>query len=201
MIFLFLSVLLAFLTAVEVARLQHRSWKHQQWETRRSDRTQAALATVERAFALIDKRLDRQRRFLLAIRRGHHEELEVARQEYRAAIVDWNDNFGRIQAELWVAFDRETALRFEGELNDRFVQNGGLLEAALRSGSKANLPDQEELNVLGVKSREFMRQLLRRIQTGDLSGLTGRYELSYENWDNLTIGFLRARLFGLVPPR
>lgn len=195
-----LTSLFAFLTAVVVAQMQHRSWQHQQWEKLRSDRTQAALVTVERALALIDKRVDRQRRFLWAIRRGHAKDLEVARREYLAAIVDWNDSFGQIAAELWVVFDRRTARHFESEVNDRLVRNGSHLEAAYRSGSKANLPEQE-LNELAAKSRNFMRQLLSRIQREDLSGLTVRYEISYENWDNLTLAFLWRRLFGVVPPR
>ncbi|MFN3522008.1 MAG: hypothetical protein ACK4YQ_07145 [Phenylobacterium sp.] len=112
------------------------------------------------------------------------------------------DNLGRTKAELWASFDRWTAIRFEQELHDNFARNGRVLESALRSGSKSNLAKEErELNYLGKSSYEFIQRLLERIQREDLNGLTGRYDLSYSNWDNLTSAFLWTRLFGLKSQR
>jgi hypothetical protein len=201
-LFLVLSLTLAVVGTAVGAWLQHRSWKHQQWEKLRTERAEAALVTVERASALVDKRLYRQRRLLWAIRRGDPTDLEAERQEYRAAVFEWMDNLGRTKAELWAAFDRWTAVAFERDLHDRFARNGRQLEAALRSGARARLANEErELNKLGKSSYEFMQRLLERIQREDLNGLTGRYELSYRNWENLTSAFLWTRLFGLAPQR
>jgi hypothetical protein len=201
-VFLVLSLSLAVLGTAIGAWLQHRSWKHQQWEKLRSDRTHAALATVERAATLVDKRLYRQRRFLWAIRRGDSGELEIERQEYRIAVFEWMDNLGRTKAELWASFDRWTAISFEKELHDRFAQNGGRLERALRSGKATRLAEEErDLDRLGRSSYEFMQDLLERIQHEEINGLMGRYELSFRNWNNLTSAFLWSRLFGLSPLR
>lgn len=87
-LFLVLSLALAVAGTAVGAWLQHRSWKHQHWEKIRTDRAEAALATVERASALIDKRLYRQRRLLWAIRRGDCTELEAERLEYRTAVFE-----------------------------------------------------------------------------------------------------------------
>lgn len=200
--FLVLSLGLALLGTMVGGWLQHRSWKHQQWEKLRDDRTRAALTTVERASELVDKRLYRQRRLLWAIRRGDGAAIEAERQEYRSAVFQWMDNLGRTKAELWTSFDRWTALSFEEQLHDRFARNGIRLERALRTGQGTKLSDEErELNYLGRASYEFMQRLLERIQREELNGLMGRHELSYRNWENLNSAFLLARLFGLAPSR
>jgi hypothetical protein len=201
-VFLVLSLSLAVVGTVVGAWLQHRSWKHQQWEKLREDRTQAALATVERASQLIDRRLYRQRRLLWAVRRGLAAEIEVEKDEYRSAVFQWMDNLGRTKAELWVSFDQWTAISFEDQLHDPFARNGARIERALRTRQGTRLSEEErELNRLGRSSYEFMQQLLGRIQREEINGLVGRYELSYRNWENLTSGFLLARLFGLAAAR
>ncbi|MDB5481920.1 MAG: hypothetical protein JWO83_2973 [Caulobacteraceae bacterium] len=148
---------------------------------------------------MVDKRLYRQRRFLWAIRRGSPVEIETERQEYRSALFQWMDNLGRTKAELWVSFDKWTAMSFETQIHDRLARNGRRIELALRTGHGTNLTDEErDLDRLGRSSYEFMHRLLERIQREEINGLEGRNELSYRNWDNLSSGFLLARLFGLV---
>lgn len=46
-----------------------------------------------------------------------------------------------------------------------------------------------------------MKRLLVRIQREEINGLMGRFDLSYRNWENLSLAFLWARLFGLAPLR
>jgi|SRR5665213_1237744 len=201
-IFLILSLGLAVLGAAVGATLQHRSWKHQHWERLRKDRARAALATVERASELIDKRLYRQQRLLWAIRRRDSLEIEAARKEYQSAVYQWMDNLGRTKAELWTSFDRWTAVSFEEQLHDRFARNGRRIEVVLRTGWGTSLSDEEkDLNRLGRSAYQFMQNLLGRIQREEISGLQGRHELSYRNWDNLSSAFLWARLFGVMPSR
>lgn len=150
LLFLVLSLLLAVLGTIVGAWLQHRSWMHQQWEKLREDRRRTALATVERASELVDKRLYRQRRLLWAIRGGDRAEIESERGEYRSVVFAWMDNLGRIKAELWTSFDRYTAINFEEELHDVFAKNGRRLELALRTGQGTKLVSEErELNRLG----------------------------------------------------
>src|SRR5665213_298359 len=164
-IFLILSLGLAVLGAAVGATLQHRSWKHQHWERLRKDRARAALATVERASELIDKRLYRQQRLLWAIRRRDSLEIEAARKEYQSAVYQWMDNLGRTKAELWTSFDRWTAVSFEEQLHDRFARNGRRIEVVLRTGWGTSLSDEEkDLNRLGRSAYQFMQNLLGRIQ-------------------------------------
>lgn len=197
-LFLLISLSLAIIGAIVGAWLQHRSWMNQHWEKVREERTKAALLAVEDAAKLIDRRLYRQRRFLWAARRGPSPELTAARQDYQEVIFEWMDNLGRLKAELWLSFDRWTAVRFEGDVHDEFASVGRRIERAVRGGRPTPLGQEErQLDALGRSSYEFIHELLRRVATEDIRGLSGRDQVSFENWNNLSTGFLLRRLFGL----
>jgi len=201
-VFLIISLGLAIAGAVVGAWLQHRSWVQQNWDKLRLDRKASALAVVQRASELFDRRLYRQRRLLWAVRGRDPKQIETELEEYRAAVFAWMDNLGRTKAELWASFDRWTATRLETELHDPLAEIGRRIERALLTERGTTLSAEErDLNRLGRSGYEFMQRLLERIQDEDLEGLVGRYRLTLNNWENLSISFLLARLFGLANSR
>lgn len=180
------------------AWLQQRSWKQQNWECVRERKIKSALSTVEDAARLFDRRLYRERRLLWAARKGNSNEIEAARSEYQIALFEWMDNLGRIKAELWVSFDQWTATRFEDELHDRLRKVGSRIEAKLQGKLRSALIEEERaLNELGRSGYTFIHELLKRIEIENLNGLAGHDDISYENWNNLTSGYLIRRLLGL----
>lgn len=181
------------------AWLQHRSWINQNWQRTREEKTRTALATVEDAAKLIDRRLFRQRRFLWSLQKNNPQEVATARQAYQEAVTEWMDNLGRLKAELWMSFDRWTAVRFEEDIHDSFARVGRDLEKVLRQGNPALLATNErELDRLGRSGYEFVHMLLERIAAENINGLAGHNDLSYRNWENLSVGFLVRRLFGIA---
>jgi hypothetical protein len=197
-LFLVIGTLLAALTAVVAARLAHQNWQNQNWEQRREERRAAALSTVSTISHLIDRRLQRQRRFLWAVRRGAPQDREEAKVEYAAAVTEWMDNLGRSKAALWADFDRYTMVRFEDEVHDEFARIGRALERAYRTGRPVSLSNEESaLNALGRSAYEYISDLLRRVNAEDIRGLRDRWALTYENWDNLSTSYLLSRLFDL----
>jgi hypothetical protein len=193
------SVLLTVVGALLGAAYQQRNWRFQNFEQFRQQRLSQASKTVDGLSKLIDRRLYRQRRLLWAVRSGDQSELSEALQNYREILFEWMDSLGQIKAELWLSFDKYTAIRFEEEVHDRFAALGRQIEHVIRTKSRSLLVQEERrLNVLGRSSYEFVHQLLRRISQEDLSGLTGRDHISFENWDNLSTGYLVKRLFGIA---
>lgn len=199
-VFLILSLILAAIGAAVAAWLQHRSWVNQNWEQLRSERSKAALATVQRTSELIDRRLHSQRRLLWALREGERRKIEDRRNDYVAVIQEWMGSLGRTKAELWNAFGKYAAIDFERDIHDAFARNGRALEARIKSKERGGLHKEEsDLNELGRSSYEKIQTLLERIDSGNLNGLQGRERLAIDNWDNLSSIQLYKRLFGLRP--
>lgn len=197
-LFLAIGALLAAITAIVAARLAHQNWQNQNWQQRRDERRTGALATVSTVSHLIDRRLYRQRKFLWSLRRGKPSEREAAREAYASVVAEWMENLGRSKAALWSDFDRSTMIEFERDIHDSFARIGRSLEAAYRSGTSQGLSREEaDLNALGRTAYEFTASLMTRINSEDISGLRGRWELSYENWHNLSSSYLLSRLFDL----
>ncbi|MCC4294985.1 hypothetical protein [Brevundimonas aurantiaca] len=197
-LFLVIGTLLAALTAIIAARLAHQNWQNQNWEQKREERRTAALSTVSTISHLIDRRLQRQRKFLWALRRKNPDDRESARLEYALAVTEWMDNLGRSKAALWADFDRYTMVSFEEDVHDEFARIGRSLEAAYRTGIPKPLIDEErDLNKLGRLTYEYTSDLLKKISAEDIRGLRDRWALTYENWDNLSSSYLLSRLFDL----
>lgn len=197
-LFLVIGALLAAMTAVVAARLAHQNWQNQNWEQRRDERRTGALATVSTVSHLIDRRLYRQRKFLWALRSAKPDEIEAAREAYAIVVAEWMENLGRSKAALWSDFDRTTMIEFERDIHDSFARIGRSLEGSYRSGVAERLGREEaDLNALGRTAYEFTANLMKRINSEDISGLRGRWELSYDNWDNLSSSHLLSRLFDL----
>lgn len=192
-----LSLVLAILGAIIGAWFQQRSWRNQHWEELRLQRIAAASRTAQDLSKFIDRRLYRQRRVIWAVRKGGSEQA-AAIEDYREAIFEWMDNLGRMKAELWQSFGRYTAIDFEDRIHDQFALVGRNIEAQIRKGRVNSLAQEEAaLNRLGRTSYEFVHNLLSMISSEDLVGLRGRDIVSFENWDNLSTGFLIKRLFGI----
>jgi hypothetical protein len=157
-----------------------------------------ALNLTKEIAELMDRRLFRQRQFLWAVRSRVGEAVELAKEEYRAALFEWNDSFGRIRAGLWNSFGRETALSFENMLHSRFQRIGVRIEAAFLGEIKSSLTEEErQLNILGRDTYEFVHGLLKTIDRNDFYIYRKQFEVSHENWGNLSNFFLLQRLFGL----
>jgi hypothetical protein len=197
-LFLVIGTLLAALTAIIAARLAHQNWQNQNWEQKREERRTAALSTVSTISHLIDRRLQRQRKFLWALRRKNPDDRESARLEYALAVTEWMDNLGRSKAALWADFDRYTMVSFEEDVHDEFARIGRSLEAAYRTGiPKPLIYEERDLNKLGRLTYEYTSDLLKKISAEDIRGLRDRWALTYENWDNLSSSYLLSRLFDL----
>jgi hypothetical protein len=193
-----IAILLTIGGALLGASYQQRNWRFQNWERLREERVKQAVATVEVLAKLVDRRLYRQRRLLWASRSGASADIEIALKDYRAAIIEWMDNFGHLKAELWRSFDRYTAIQFEEEIHTPFASIGRKIEEKIRRNLPNLLSEEErQLDRLGRSSYQFVHMLLERIATEDLNGLRGRDSVSFENWDRLSISFLTKRLFGI----
>jgi hypothetical protein len=198
-VFLLLSLFLAAAGAALGAWWQHKSWMSQHWQEQREERIKLATETVERAAQLIDQRLFRERQLLWAVRSQNALILQDALIEYRKAVAVWMENLGKSKAELWTSFDKWTALSFELQIHDPLASIGRKIEAAINGKIPTTLYEEEKnLNKFGRSSYEYIQRLMDRIKREDLSGLTGRNQLTYENWTNLTSGYLIMRLFGLA---
>jgi hypothetical protein len=116
--------------------LQHRTWAEQHRVQKRDEAKTQALATFEEISRLFDKRIYRMRLLNVALanaRRdeGSAESLTAAREEYRAVLMEWNDNLNRVLALTEVSFGSDTRAAVEA-LNHRYAALGRALDLVLR---------------------------------------------------------------------
>ncbi len=198
LIFTIFSIFLAILGAMIGARLQHRYWIRQNHETNRTERKNAAFSVAHRTLELIDRRINRQRRVLWAIRRGHPEDIEQERIAYKSAIDEWMENLGRLKAELWTSYGKDESDYIGDYIHNLIANNGRKIEEALRLKSKQPLTKiDEELNFISYRSFMFVQDLLSRAHEEKIRGLEDNYKVIYKNWENLSHSYLIARLFGI----
>jgi hypothetical protein len=117
-LYIVLGAIGSVLVATLAAWLQYRGWVHQNFEKRRDEQKRAATELALEVARHMDRRLYRQRRLVWATRSGNR--IEQAQKEYREALFEWNDNYERIKAALWISFDRHAMLEFEEQIHNEF---------------------------------------------------------------------------------
>ena len=116
--------------------LQSRTWNEQLRVQRRDEAKQQALTTFEEISRLFDKRIYRMRLLNVALANARRDEgsaeaLTAAREEYRAVLMEWNDNLNRVLALTEVSFGSDTRAAVEA-LNHRYAALGRALDLVLR---------------------------------------------------------------------
>jgi hypothetical protein len=81
----------------------------------------------------MDRRLYRVDQFYFWASRNAKQELKAALENYRSAILDWNDNINRHLSMLQIFFGKEIREKFDFEVGRKFVTVGALVEQSYRS--------------------------------------------------------------------
>ena len=141
--------------------LQRRAWNEQHHLQRREERKEQALKTFEEISRLFDKRIYRMRLMnaaFVGLRRHHDDEsiesLNDARKEYKAVLIEWNDNLNRVLALVEVSFGRDMRQTVEG-IYEQYSSLGRALDLALR------LELRKDPNPIALKSMDFSRRMKR----------------------------------------
>ena len=118
---LVLLVLGFFLTTVLGTVLMNNYQEHTRIETERTTRFQAELsratAVFEEVSRMLDRRLYRTRVVVWALKDNKSEaNIKVAREEYKKAIADWNENLNRIFSLIEYSFGAEQRTTLESVL-------------------------------------------------------------------------------------
>jgi hypothetical protein len=140
---------------------QRRAWNQQHHLQKREEEKTQALKTFEEISRLFDKRIYRMRLMsaaLVGLRRNRDDEstesLDDARREYKAVLIEWNDNLNRVLALIEVSFGRAMREAVE-ELYAQYAALGRALDLALR------LELREDADPVALKSIDFSRRLKR----------------------------------------
>ena len=139
--------------------LQRRAWNEQHRVQKRDEAKKQALTTFEEISRLFDKRIYRMRLLYAALvnarrDKGSAEALNAARDEYRAVLMEWNDNLNRVLALTEVSFGSDTRAVVEA-LNHRYAALGRALDLALR------LDLRQDPDPIAVSSLDFPRRIKR----------------------------------------
>jgi hypothetical protein len=128
-LFLFLSsfyaVLVVVVGAASAAIFQQRNWHHQNQLKILADQKAHAFSVVEDLARSMDRRLFRQRRYLWSLQ--SNSDIGPARGAYDEAVIEWNDNFGRLKAGVLLAFGEERRDGLEA-IHDVLQRVGRVLE-------------------------------------------------------------------------
>ena len=111
LIFVCFGIALTIVAGAVGAWLQHRYWGEQYQRQLQTNHKEEALDLTKELAGLMDRRLFRQRQFLWAVQSENNERIQEAIRDYRKAVFEWNDNFGRIKAGLWNSFDYSRSYR------------------------------------------------------------------------------------------
>jgi len=142
-------------------------------------------------------RIHKQREQVWNIRNNNYS--QEVEQEYRKAVVSWNEKIGGFMSKLDYSFSREEVSFFENFIHRKFYRIH--CEMVLIKESKANTLSlsqlEEELNRLGSEVVYFVRRLMGKVRRKDYSTLTLNKKVSFGNRSKLTCEYLVLRLFGL----
>lgn len=139
--------------------LQRRAWNEQHRVQKRDEAKKQALATFEEISRLFDRRIYRMRLLNTALvnarrDKGSADALTAARGEYRAVLMEWNDNLNRVLALTEVSFGAGTRADVEA-LNHRYAALGRALDLVLR------LDLRHDPEPIPLSSIDFPRRMKR----------------------------------------
>jgi hypothetical protein len=150
---------------------QRRTWDANR---RESERTAAAdvFDAISRA---MDERLYRMRLVYWGLKGGDEDRISAAMNEYRAALVKWNDNLNRNLALVQRYFGREVWVFLSEVVYEEFAIIGRHLEGAYRGRGERQLGSAEEarfsvtgrrLQALSNDIFELNRLMIAMVQRG-----------------------------------
>lgn len=192
------AVLAAAAIAIITAWLQHRNWRHQQDVSTRKILVEEALSLTKDLSSLCNRRIYRQRQYLWKVRSGPSAALDVAREEYRKSLFDWNDNLGQIKAGIYVYFGINLMNKIEEDIHDRLKINGESIEKADRSSSNKSLSTEErQLDSISYELYEISSTMLKRIKSEDIAEIQDKKIISHGNREHISIYRLLSRLVNI----
>jgi hypothetical protein len=140
---------------------QRRAWDEQHRVQKHDEEKGQALKTFEEISRLFDRRIHRMRLLngaLVTLHRRRDEEateaFNEARKEYRAVLIEWNDNLNRVLALTEVSFGEDVRESVEG-LYEQYASLGRALDLAVR------LELRDDPEPIMPKSIGFARRLKR----------------------------------------
>ena len=115
------------------ARLQRRTWDHQNEVQLRQDELRRADNVCHSVSTLLDKRLYRMSRFYSAMASDPElpegsERIQACLKEYNAVLYEWNDSLNLNLALMGAYFGEEARNWLDFELYEQFKQVGAELE-------------------------------------------------------------------------
>ncbi|SNY96862.1 hypothetical protein [Halomonas sp. hl-4] len=193
----FFSFLIAIMLAIFTAWIQYYSWFKKERVKFESKEEDIALSLINEISELSHMRVHKQREQVWNLKsKKYNQEVE---QEYRKAVVLWNEKIGGFMSKLDYSFSRQEVSFFEDVIQNKFYTIHSEMILRQRSNtSSIHLSQLElELNLLSSELVFFIRRLMGKVRRKDYSTLSLNKEVSFSNRSKLTCEYLFLRLFGL----
>jgi hypothetical protein len=146
------------------------------WDANRRESERTAAADVfEDVSRAMDERLYRMRQLYWGLKARNEERIAAAMDEYRSALVKWNDNLNRNLALVYRYFGRDVWAFLSGTIYQEFAVIGRHLEKQYRAGRvpESQPPDTAHLHLTGRRLQalsndiyELNRYVIAMIQRG-----------------------------------
>ena len=164
--FLLTSVFGAWVASI----FQNRTWRHQQIVNQKQEDKEEATKVFDEISSLLDRRLYRYRQIVYAFRSEDTARVDVAFDQYRTVLFEWNDNLNRNYSRVEIYFGAKAREEFEEHITADIIWIGTLLERI--KNNKPNAIDVEEvwerINQVNARAYEFDKSLLRKIERSEI---------------------------------
>lgn len=191
------SFIIALLLAVFTAWIQYYSWYKKELLKFESKEEDIALSLVNEISELAHMRIHKQREQIWNLKsKNYSQEVE---QEYRKAVVLWNEKIGGFMSKLDYSFSRQEVSFFENVIQNKFytIHSEMILRKKDNISSFQMSQLESELNSLSSEVVFFVRRLMEKVRRKDYSTLTLNKKVSFSNRSKLTCEYLFLRLLGL----
>lgn len=170
--FVLTSILGGFLTTC----YQSRSRLDAERTTRLQGELARATAVSEEVSRALDRRLYRTRVLVWTLKDNAPDpELQVAREEYRKAMADWNENLNRLYSSTEYCFGSELRSTLESSLAERFRSIHRSIDACVRDRGACDAAKiDEDINAFNPEIYSFDAQLLEQIKRGNIGAFRGQ---------------------------
>lgn len=134
-------------------------WQRTRWEKDLAD----AQAVFEEVARLLDRRLYRARQLLWSLDRAAKTR-DQRLSDYRAVVIEWNENLNRLLALLAIHFSDDVRNVIDNEIGAEFVAVGRSLEQAVRGAGPPDPQLERRLDSLASRIYAFNLNLLRMMK-------------------------------------
>lgn len=149
---------------------QNRAWEHRKQVELAESEKQTAIEVFESISRLMDKRLYRMRQFYWRIvdENQDNEKLEVALENYRQVLFEWNDTINRNRALTDAYFGPSIKEMLEDTIYELFSEAGRNLESIYLSddGSSKHINMNQKFSILSGKIYLLNEEMITAIQEG-----------------------------------